>query len=192
MRLSSFDRCTIDPTARVDAECALAKVNMGRYSYVGSKTRITDADIGNFCSIGGGCGIGGGIHPTDKVSTSPAFLKGRNILKKNFAEIPYEPSKKVEIGNDVWIGEGVCIVSGVKIGDGAIIGAHAVVTKDVDPYTVVAGVPARMIRKRFDEESIGKLLEMKWWDWPDEKLEKYGRYFDLPEKLIEVLKKEEV
>lgn len=190
MRISSFNHCTIDSTAKVDAECSLARVSMGRYSYVGARTRITDTNIGSFCSIGGNCGIGGGIHPIDMVSTSPAFLKGHNILGKNFAKILYEPSKTVEIGNDVWIGEGVCIVSGVRVGDGAILGAHAVVTNDVEPYTIVAGVPARVIRKRFDDEIINKLLETNWWNWPDDKLEKYGEYFDSPEKLIEITKKE--
>lgn len=189
MRISSFNHCSLDSTAKVDSECTLAKVTMGRYSYVGAGTRITDTSIGNFCSIGGHCGIGGGIHPTDMVSTSPVFLKGRNILGKNFAEIPYEPSKTVEIGNDVWIGEGVCIVSGVKIGDGAIVGAHAVVTKDVNPYSVVGGVPAKEIRKRFEDQIAEKLLKIKWWDWPDETLEKYGQYFENPNALIEMIEK---
>ena len=186
MRLSSFNHCSIDKTAKVDAECSLAKVTMGRYSYIGSGTRITDTVIGGFCSIGARCGIGGGVHPTDMVSTSPVFLKGHNILGKHFAEIPYEPSKTVTIGNDVWIGEGVFIVSGVKIGDGAIIGAHAVVTSDVDPYTVVAGVPAKTIRKRFDNEVVVKLQEIKWWDWPVEKIEKFGEFFSSPELLVNV------
>ena len=171
MRISSFNHCSLDSTAKVDSECTLAKVTMGRYSYVGAGTRITDTSIGNFCSIGGHCGIGGGIHPTDMVSTSPVFLKGRNILGKNFAEIPYEPSKTVEIGNDVWIGEG------------------AVVTKDVNPYSVVGGVPAKEIRKRFEDQIAEKLLKIKWWDWPDETLEKYGQYFENPNALIEMIEK---
>ena len=184
MRLSSFKHCSIDPTAKVDSECTLSKVKMGRYSYVASGTRITDANIGSFCSIGARCGIGGGVHPTDTVSTSPVFLKGKNFLRKNFAEIPYSPSVTVEIGNDVWIGEGACLMAGVKIGDGAIIGAHAVVTKDVEPYSVVAGVPAREIRKRFPDDVVEKLLELKWWEWPDEKLQETGQCFDSPEKLL--------
>ena len=189
MRISSFNHCSIDPTAKVDSECTLAKVTMGRYSYIGTGTRVTDTKIGNFCSIGARCGIGGGVHPTDMVSTSPVFLKGHNILGKNFAEIPYEPSIKVEIGNDVWIGEGVCIVSGVKIGDGAIIGAHAVVTSDVEPYTIVAGIPARLIRKRFDDSMIESLLALKWWDWSDERIEAYASSFEKPSMLIEELGK---
>ena len=177
LRLTSFKRCMIDRTAKVDSECTLSKVKMGRYSYVASGTRITDANIGAFCSIGARCGIGGGVHPTDTVSTSPVFLKGKNFLKKNFAEIPYSPSLTVEIGNDVWIGEGVFIVSGVRLGDGAVIGAHAVVTKDVEPYAVVAGVPTREIRKRFPDEVIGELLEVKWWEWSDAQIEVLGDAF---------------
>lgn len=190
LRLSSFNHCSIDATAKVDSECTLAKVSMGRYSYIGSATRVTDTVIGSFCSIGGRCGIGGGIHPTNMVSTSPAFLMGCNILRRNFAKIPYEPSKTVTIGNDVWIGEGACIVSGVRICDGAIIGAHAVVTHDVEPYAVVVGVPAKEIRKRFDEETIKNLLEIQWWEWPDEKLERMGSFFNDPLRLIEEAKKQ--
>jgi virginiamycin A acetyltransferase len=78
----------------------------------------------------------------------------------------------VVIGNDVWIGYGATILSGVEIGDGAIIGAMAVVAKNVEPYSIVAGNPARLIRKRFDEETIRKLLEIRWWDWPAEKINK--------------------
>lgn len=187
MRISSFKNCFIDPTSKVDSECTLSKVKMGRYSYIGSGTRITDTNIGSFCSIGARCGIGGGLHPTSMVSTSPVFLQGRNILKKNFASITYEPSKTVNIGNDVWIGEGVCIMSGVSIGDGSIIGAHAVVTHDVEPYTIVAGVPAGVVRKRFDDDIIKKLEDIKWWDWSDEKIKKYSEYFGDPIKLFNAL-----
>ena len=187
MRISSFKNCSIDLSSKVDSECTLSAVKMGRYSYVGSGTRITDTNIGSFCSIGGRCGIGGGIHPTNMVSTSPVFLKGRNILNKHFANISYNPSETVSIGNDVWIGEGVCIVSGVNIGDGAVIGAHAVVTKDVEPYSIVAGVPAKFIKKRFDDDTIKKLLELKWWDLSDEELSNLGDSFANPADLINKL-----
>ena len=189
LNISSFNKCQIDKTARVASGSALTKVKMGRYSYVGDYTHITDADIGSFCSIGGHCGIGGGIHPSDRVSTSPVFLQGRNILGKNFANIHYEPSKKVTIGNDVWIGEGVYIMPGLSIGDGAVIGAHAVVTKDVEPYSIVAGVPAKTIRKRFDDDAIKKLLELKWWDLSDEELSNLGDSFADPADFINKLSK---
>jgi len=187
LHIPSFNNCDIDSTARVASGSALAKVKMGRYSYAGSYTHITDAEIGSFCSIGSNCGIGGGLHPMNTVSTSPVFLQGRNIMGKNFSKIPYEASEKVRIGHDVWIGDGVFIKAGVQIGTGAVIGAHAVVVRDVEPYSIVAGVPAKEIRKRFDEETIQKLLDLQWWNWTDAKLEKYGHYFDSPEKLLEVL-----
>ena len=192
MRISSFNHCILDATARVDSECTMTKVTLGRFSYVGTGTRMTDVIVGGFSSIGARCGIGGGVHPTETVSTSPVFFKGHNILEKNFAEIHYEPSTRVEIGNDVWIGEGVCIISGVKIGDGAVIGAHAVVTKDVEPYTVMAGIPAKPIRRRFDEDTILKLLELKWWNWTEADLKKYGRCFNSPQTLFESIAKEKV
>jgi len=80
------------------------------------------------------------------------------------------------IGNDVWIGYRACILPGIRIGDGAIIGSFAVVTKDVPPYTIVGGNPAQPIRKRFDEKTIGHLLNLAWWNWPDELITKYANY----------------
>lgn len=192
MRLTSYAACKIDKTSRVDAGGTLTKVVMGRYSYIGKCTRITDATIGSFCSIGEYCGIGGGVHPVALVSTSPTFLKGRNIMRKNFSQFEYKTSIPVTIGSDVWIGDGAFIMPGLHIGDGAVIGAHAVVTKDVAPYAIVAGVPAKELRKRFDELVIEKLLEIRWWDWPDEKLERAAGLFDSPEKLIEAWEKGEI
>lgn len=187
LRLSSFNSCDFDNTARASVDCSFAKVKMGRYSYTGSNCHITDAKIGAFCSIGGYCDIGGGLHPMDHASTSPVFLKGRNILRKNFVELSYVASETVEIGNDVWIGDGVFIKSGVHVGDGAIIGAHAVVVHDVEPFSIMAGVPAKEIRKRFDPETIKKLEELKWWDWSDEKLDRFGKYFTDPKVLIKAV-----
>ena len=187
MHIPSFDNCNIDSTAKAASGSSLARVTMGRYSYVGCYTRITDAEIGSFCSIGDNCEIGGGIHPMDTVSTSPVFLQGKNILKKNFSHIPFEPSKTVQIGHDVWIGDGVFIKAGVKVGNGSVIGAHAVVVHDVEPYSIVAGVPAMIIRKRFDDSTIHDLLELKWWDFSDEEINKHADAFANPNDLIKTL-----
>lgn len=130
--------------------------------------------IGKFCSISSGVIIElGGIHRSDLVTTYPfkAFpdnWRGAKDLKSE--EVDAISKGDVVIGNDVWIARGATILSGVRIGDGAVIGAGAVVTKDVEPYSIVAGNPARLIRKRFDDETIRKLLEIKWWDWPVEKI----------------------
>ena len=184
----SLRNCSIDNTSKIYEKSELQNVTLGRYSYVGKSSIISDAKIGNFCSVAGYSQIGGGMHPTNMVSTSPCFLSGHSSTGHNFAQIAFQSSNTVEIGHDVWIGAGCYIKSGVKVGTGAIIGSHTVVTHDVEPYSVVAGVPAKEIRKRFDEETVKKLLELKWWDWPDEKLEKYGEYFSSPEKLFEMLK----
>lgn len=124
--------------------------------------------IGKYCSISTQVLIFlGSEHRTDWVSTYPF-----PILWKEAGSIKGHPSSKgdVSIGNDVYIGYHVIILSGVTIGDGAVIGAGSVVTKDVPPYAIMAGNPATIIRYRFDEETIRRLLEIKWWDWPDEKV----------------------
>ena len=85
----------------------------------------------------------------------------------------WTPKGDIVIGNDVWIGYEAVVMAGVTIGDGAVIGARAVVTRDVPPYTIVGGVPAKEIRKRFPDETIGKFLKLRWWDWPEEKIQRY-------------------
>jgi acetyltransferase-like isoleucine patch superfamily enzyme len=132
--------------------------------------------IGKFCSIAARVTIAlGGNHRSDLVTTYPfiAFVADWPEAECLSGEDVAAVSKgDVIIGNDVWIGYGVMILSGVTIGDGAVIGAGSVVTKDVEPYSIVAGNPARLIRKRFNDETIRKLLEIKWWDWPPEKIGK--------------------
>ena len=154
------------------------------YTYVGENTRIVYAEIGKFCSIASDCVIGGGSHPLEFVSTSPIFCQGRNILRKNFSSHKFFPYKNIVIGNDVWIGAGAYIKSGINIGNGAVIGAHAVVTKNVAPYSIVAGNPARVIKYRFERSVIDKLEIIRWWDWTDEQLYKAGNLFNNPEVFI--------
>ena len=183
LRIPSFKDCDLDRTVTIGHESSLTKVKMGRFSYANAYVRIIDAEIGAFCSIGRDVDVGGGYHPLSMVSTSPVFLKGRNPVLKNFAEIPYNSSQHVTIGNDVWIGDYAYIKGGVTVGDGAVIGAHAVVTHDVEPYSIVAGSPAREIRKRFDDETIRSLLNLKWWEWSDEKLSMCGDDFSDPQRI---------
>lgn len=176
--------CDIDKTARVGMASNCIRVKMGRYSYMGFYNSICDTTIGSFCSIASYCAIGGGRHPLNAVSTSPVFYAGRNSMKKNFSNIPEPENQGVEIGHDVWIGETVFINDGVKIGTGAVIGAHSVVTKDVPPYAIVAGAPAKVLRYRFDDETRQKLLGSKWWEWPDDKLDENAQYFNDPDQLF--------
>lgn len=148
-------------------------VTWGKYSYADEAIDVSFAEdasltIGKFCSIARGCKIIlGGNHRGDWISTFPfpAMFEGS-------PDIPdYQVSKgDVTIGNDVWIGAGVTVLAGVTIGDGAIIGAGSVVVKDVAPYAVVAGNPARFKKYRFSHENIELLLEIQWWDWPDDQI----------------------
>lgn len=127
--------------------------------------------IGKFCQIASGVTfiMNGANHLQDSVSTFPFAIFGEDW--KGAMEGKSYPTKgDTEIGNDVWIGFDATIMPGVKIGDGAIIGSKSVVTKDVEPYSIVGGNPARLIRKRFSEQRIEELMEMKWWDWPVEKI----------------------
>ena len=129
--------------------------------------------IGKFCSIA--CGtkflFNSANHALDSLSTYPfpLFFEEWNLEKEKVTEA-WDNRGDIVIGNDVWIGYEAVILSGVTIGDGAIIGTRAVVTKDVPPYTIVGGVPAKPIRKRFDEKVIKELLKIKWWDWTEEKI----------------------
>lgn len=173
----AFRNCEIDKMARVGTGSNCIGVQMGRYSYMGKNNSVANTKIGSFCSIASYCAIGGGAHPLDMVSTSPVFYDRKNVFGQNFGTIEAKINKMVTIGNDVWVGEGVFINDGITVGDGAIIGAHSVVTHDVPAYAIVAGAPAKVLRYRFSEDEIRKLITIKWWNWSEEKLKQYGNQF---------------
>ncbi|TLU65218.1 CatB-related O-acetyltransferase [Thalassotalea litorea] len=112
------------------------------------------------------------MHPKDYFTTSPLFYRVKNTFKLNIVneDLEFDEYSRVTIGNDVWIGARAIILDGVKIGDGAIIAANAVVTKDVPPYAIVTGVPAKINSYRFEKERINELLKLKWWDLPIEEV----------------------
>lgn len=190
-QLPSLRGCDMHKTAKVSYGSNLIAVSMGKYSYMGPRVSASNVEIGSFCSIASYSAIGGGRHPLDMVSSSPVFLRGRNIFDKNFAEHSYEEAPKTILGNDVWIGEKAFISAGVTIGNGAVVGAHSVVTKDVAPYEIVAGAPARHIRFRFSEKEIEALQELEWWNWDDAKIGRFAKYFDSPARLVEEVSKDE-
>lgn len=153
---------------------------LGRYSYLGSGCTVSNATIGQFCSLGNNIMMAPGKHPLNLISTHPAFYSKHTNTSQSFSDKDYfKDLHPIEIGNDVWIGNSVTLVDGVKVHNGSVIAAGAVVTEDVQPYAIVGGVPAKLIRFRFSEETISLLLKSNWWDWPAEKLQSMSQHFRL-------------
>jgi len=174
----------VSPLALVDSRSAIsrkAKINRGvkvvnsmvdRYSYVGGGSWVVGADIGSFCSIACDVYIGLAGHTLDFLSTSPIFTEVHNGTGYTWVDnnmFAYK-NKRTIIGSDVWIGHGAKILSGISVGYGAVIAAGAIVTKNIPPYAIVGGVPAKIIRYRFSDSIISQLLDVKWWEWPEEKI----------------------
>lgn len=164
----------------------MTNVKLNDFTYISSDTIINNTKIGKFCSIGPNCRIGLGKHPTkDFVSTHPIFFSMIKQSQISFADKNYfEEFNNIKIGNDVWIGANVVIIDGVVIGDGAIIGAGAVVTKNISPYAIVGGVPAKVITYKFSKEIRNKLLTIKWWDWDIKTLKRNYLKFHNVERFI--------
>jgi acetyltransferase-like isoleucine patch superfamily enzyme len=149
----------------------LVHSTLGEHTYIQKGSTICNAKIGKFCSIAANVTIGPGIHKIDAVSTHPAFyLKDTPLLKVFVKEDLFIPFKLTTVGHDVWIGVNVVLIDGVTIGTGAIIASGAVVTKDVPPYAIVGGVPAKILRYRFSETEVSDLLATEWWNRPMEEL----------------------
>ena len=151
---------------------------VGDYTYIAQNSRMKKTTIGKFCSIGPNLVSGWGIHPTNGVSTSPMFYSTMCQNGTTMAETDkIIEQKPIVIGNDVFIGANVTILDGVTIGDGAVIGAGAVVSKDIPPYAIAVGTPIRILRYRFEDETIDKLMELQWWNMDDDKLPLVEKYF---------------
>lgn len=187
-----FKECIFEGCGKIGKNSNVKSSFIGYGTYVGKECDLSLSKIGRFCSIGNNVKVIVGDHPIhDYVSTHPIFHT--DMLKKEglyFKDCIYRKSSKttdieitrgkyynIFIGNDVWIGSNVSILGGVKIGDGAVIGTGSIVTKNVEPYSVVAGVPAKEIKKRFTEEEISFLKEFKWWDKDRQWLEKNVKLF---------------
>jgi virginiamycin A acetyltransferase len=172
---------------KILANTYLYKSFLGDFSYISMNSFVLRAKIGKFCSVASHVFIGPGSHPMEFVTTHPfTFLKKYgNFIDKDNEEIVYKRElQSIKIGNDVWIGQGALIMDNINIGDGAIIGAHSVVTENVEPYSIVIGVPAKIIRYRFSDEVIEALLRIKWWEWEPSKIKKFVSDFNDIESFV--------
>lgn len=184
----SLKKCTckyISLTAYWDAKTKFTKttalgrrvrcynVIIGNYSSIRDKGKAMNAIIGNYSVIAKECEIGLGVHPTNYLTCHSIFYKNSPWgFHKEWVKPIKGVAKTTRIGNDVWIGARCIVMDGVTIGNGAIVAAGSVVTKDVPPFAVVGGAPAKFIKFRFSQEVIDRLEEIKWWDLPDEEITK--------------------
>lgn len=150
----------------VDCDVRIVNSTIGDYTFIRYGAEISHTTVGKFCSIGPGAAIGVGAHPIDAhVSTHPIFHEFRSSTGWNFvSKNSYDSSPATVVGSDVWFGQNAIVKAGLKIGHGAVIGAGAVVTKDVAPYAIVGGVPAKVLRMRFSDDRIESLLRNPWWE----------------------------
>lgn len=180
----------IDKTVAIYRGAKVKASKIGRHTYIGANTDVENAMIGNFCSIADHCRIGMASHTLDKLSTSPIFtqkINGCRVCWCVAEDCTPLKNERAFIGNDVWIGSHVLVNGGVHIGNGAVIGAGAVVVKDIPPYAIAVGVPARVVRFRFEEPIITKLNDINWWDRSDEELKRDIRYFQSSENIISII-----
>lgn len=172
---------SVSRKARVYPMSKLFRSQVGDYSYICPGTQLTCVEMGKYCSVATECLIGLAAHSLRGMSTSPLFTERDNPTGSCWTESHEENVlHPVVIGNDVWIGARVIVLGGITIGNGAVIGAGSVVTRDVPPYAVVAGVPARLIRYRFEEPIIRHLEELSWWDKSEEELKQLLPLFQQP------------
>lgn len=177
----------VPSTSTVEPGSAFIGSTMGRHSFCGYDCEISATDIGHFCSIANQVVIGGGRHPVEWAGMSPVFYEGRDSVTKKFSTFERPEPMRTSIGSDVWIGYRAIIMQGVTVGHGAVVGAGSVVTRDVPPYAIVAGSPARLIRYRFEEQLREALLASRWWDRSDTVLELCADQVRDPARFLERL-----
>lgn len=181
---------SIDKTSDIRMFSKLYRSHIGRYSRVNSGCKLMNVTIKNFTAIGRDSSLGLGQHPLNYASTQNIFYHKNKMRPHWYQPINFESeNKKTIIGNDVWVGIESVIMDGVTIGDGAVIGARSVVTKNVPPYSIVVGQPAKVLKYRFTPEVIDRLLEIKWWNMSDKEVTDKIKFFNEPEITLDIINK---
>ena len=178
----------IHRTSKIESGTSFNDSSMDKHSFSGYDCCISNTEIGKYCSIGSNVIIGGGNHPLDWISTSPVFYEGRDSVKLKISKHKRPHPSKTIIENDVWIGDGVIIKQGIHIGNGAVIGFGSRVTKNVPDYAIVAGNPATIIKYRFNKLLVNQLLQIEWWNFPEEKLKLLANFTKNPNEFIDEIK----
>lgn len=185
----SIINSTLGQDVKINNNVSFKNSSIDNFSYINSNSSINRARIGKFCSIGPNVQIGLGSHPTDLVSTNPRFYANNKKFKTFSTKMSFEEYKDTLIENDVWLSEGVLIVGGIKIGNGAVVLPRSVVTKDIEPYSIVGGIPAKHIKYRFDEEVILRIQETEWWNWEEEEFVREVDVFNDIDKFIDYIER---
>lgn len=189
-----IDYSELSAFCRIDRNSHLYFTKMGIHSYSGINMVSMYSTIGKFCSIAWNVSIGGADHDYTRMTQHSFLYNSHDKIRPDNLDIAYDRFETpVIIGNDVWIAAGAVITRGVNIGDGAVIGANAVVTKDIPPYAIAVGNPAKVIKYRFNEEIIELMLQLKWWDWEIDKIKKNYKFISqkpTKEILMNLLKEE--
>lgn len=171
---------TLGPWTDIGPDCTISESEIGAYTYTAGDASIIYSTVGKFCSIASHVRLNPGNHPMHRVTQHHMTYRRRMFglgETDDDAFFAWRRDHHVTVGHDVWIGHGAVVMPGVTVGDGAVIGAGAVVTKDVAPYTIVGGVPARVIRERFPRDVAERIAATRWWDWTRAELE--ARFDDL-------------
>jgi len=180
------DNCHFGEGVHIGPRTTIVESSIGKFTYTGPESYFHQVTIGNFCSLGAQILAGLGRHPISYVSTYPAFYANKHpgALASIAESQIFREHLPINIGSDVWIGARAIVLDGVSVAHGAIIAAGAIVTRDVEPYSVVCGVPARVLKRRFDDLTIAELLRIAWWERPLEWIRENREYFIDIDKFI--------